>query len=119
MSFFARLGSDSDSDSSGSESEESILSGDEGEEQDKRIASKPAKNNKASAFLRSDAEDSDEDDSDSDDDDDDLSEGGSDVQRQVRIRSGKQMWCFGTRKERKADVTIVNGQQILEGCCLK
>ena len=90
MSFFARLGSDSDSDSSGSESEESILSGDEGEEQDKRIASKPAKNNKASAFLRSDAEDSDEDDSDSDDDDDDdLSEGGSDVQRQVSASRGE------------------------------
>lgn len=82
MSFFARLGSDTESDSSGSESEESILSGDEGEEQDKRIASKPK--NKASAFLRSDAEDSsDEEDSD-DDDDEELSEGGSDVQRQVR-----------------------------------
>lgn len=96
MSFFARLGSDSDSDSSGSESEESILSGDEGEEQDKRIASKP-KTNKASAFLRSDAEDSDEDDSDSDDDDDDDSEGGSDVQRQVRINDD---WNIGS-KERK------------------
>lgn len=81
MSFFARLGSDTESDS-GSESEESILSGDEGEEQDKRIASKP-KNNKASAFLRSDAEDDSDEDDDSDDDEDELSEGGSDVQRQV------------------------------------
>lgn len=86
MSFFARLGSDSDSDSSGSESEESILSGDEGEEQDKRIASKP-KNNKASMFLRSDAEESSEEEESDEDDDEELSEGGSDVQRQVRFSS--------------------------------
>lgn len=64
MSFFARLGSDSDSDSSGSDSEESILSGEEGERQDARIA-RPA--GRANQFLRSDDDDSDEDDSDDDD----------------------------------------------------
>ena len=70
MSFFARLGSDSDSDSSGSESEESILSGEEGEEQDARIA-RPT--GRASQFLRSDGDDSsDEDESDDDDSDDDA-----------------------------------------------
>ena len=57
MSFFARLGSDSDSDSSGSDSEESILSGEEGERQDARIA-RPA--GRANQFLRSDDDDSDE-----------------------------------------------------------
>jgi translation initiation factor 3 subunit C len=70
MSFFARLGSDSDSDSSGSESEESILSGEEGEEQDARIA-RPT--GRASQFLRSDGDDSsDEDESDDDDSDDEA-----------------------------------------------
>jgi translation initiation factor 3 subunit C len=70
MSFFARLGSDSDSDSSGSESEESILSGDEGAEQDARIA-RPT--GRASQFLRSDGDDSsDEDESDDDDSDDEA-----------------------------------------------
>lgn len=69
MSFFARLGSDSDSDSSGSESEESILSGEEGEEQDARIARPKGR---ASQFLRSDGDDSsDEDESEDDDDDSD------------------------------------------------
>jgi translation initiation factor 3 subunit C len=78
MSFFAKLGSGSDTDSdSGSESEESILSGDDGEIQDKKLA---PKSNKASMFLRSDDEDSDEDD-DEDEDDEDLSgESGDDRQ---------------------------------------
>ena len=70
MSFFARLGSGSDSDSSsGSDSEESILSGEEGEEQDARLA-KPT--GRASQFLRSDGDDSsDEEKSDDDDEDSD------------------------------------------------
>lgn len=72
MSFFAKLGSGSDTDSdSGSESDESILSGDEGLEQDRKLAAKTS--NKASMFLRSDDEDSDEE-SDDDDDDDDEDE---------------------------------------------
>ena len=82
MSFFARLGSDSDSDSSGSESEESILSGEEGEEQDARIA-RPT--GRASQFLRSDGDDSsDEDESDEDDSDDEA------PKKTVRL-SGMQM----------------------------
>jgi translation initiation factor 3 subunit C len=69
MSFFARLGSDSDSDS-GSESEESILSGDEGEKQDATFATTKPKG-KASQFLRSDGDDSsDEEESDEDESDD-------------------------------------------------
>ncbi|WVQ79460.1 eukaryotic translation initiation factor 3 subunit C [Cryptococcus sp. DSM 104549] len=60
MSFFARLqGSDSDS-SSGSDSEESILSGDEGLAQDKKLAAAGGKKGKASMFLNSDADSSDE-----------------------------------------------------------
>jgi hypothetical protein len=71
MSFFARLGSDSDSDS-GSESEESILSGDEGERQDAAFAGSKPKG-RASQFLRSDDDDSsDEEDSDEDDSDEDA-----------------------------------------------
>jgi translation initiation factor 3 subunit C len=69
MSFFARLGSDSDSDS-GSESEESILSGDEGERQDAAFAGSKPKG-RASQFLRSDGSDSSSEEEDSDDDDSD------------------------------------------------
>ncbi|WRT69433.1 eukaryotic translation initiation factor 3 subunit C [Kwoniella shivajii] len=68
MSFFAKLGSDDDSSSSsGSESEESILSGDEGLAQDQKLAEAKKSKNKASMFLRSDAEDSDEESSDEED----------------------------------------------------
>ncbi|WWC73444.1 eukaryotic translation initiation factor 3 subunit C [Kwoniella pini CBS 10737] len=75
MSFFKLGSDDSSSSSSGSDSEESILSGDEGLIQDKKLAqAKSSKSkNKASMFLRSDAEDSDEDDS-SDDDEEELSD---------------------------------------------
>jgi hypothetical protein len=75
MSFFARLGSDSESDSSGSDSEESILSGDEGEEQDQRMTKT---NDKANKFLMSDGDDSDED-SDDDEDSDAAPKGGKGV----------------------------------------
>lgn len=70
MSFFARLGSDSESDSSGSESEESILSGEEGEQQDARIA-RPT--GRASQFLKSDdSDESSSEEEESDDDDEDA-----------------------------------------------
>ena len=75
MSFFAKLGSGSDTDSSsGSDSEESILSGNEGIEQDRKLAAAKKPSGKASMFLRSDdesAESSDEDDSDMSDSEDD------------------------------------------------
>lgn len=92
MSFFARLGSDSDSDS-GSESEESILSGDEGEKQDATFASKPK--GKASQFLRSDGDDSsDEEESDEDDSDDE------DVKKPVR-RANWISWSTLTSRRAK------------------
>jgi translation initiation factor 3 subunit C len=70
MSFFAKLGSGSDTDSdSGSESEESILSGEEGLEQDRKLAAAQKPKNKASMFLKSDDE-SDEDSSEEEETDD-------------------------------------------------
>ncbi|WVR08286.1 eukaryotic translation initiation factor 3 subunit C [Kwoniella sp. DSM 27419] len=87
MSFFAKLGSDSDSSSSsGSDSEESILSGDEGLAQDQKLAAakKTKTKTKASMFLRSDASDSDDDDSESEDEDEDESDSDSDDERAAR-----------------------------------
>ncbi|EIW71751.1 hypothetical protein TREMEDRAFT_43048 [Tremella mesenterica DSM 1558] len=88
MSFFAKLGSSgSDTSDSGSDSEESIRSGSEGEEQDRKLAAakKEKKKHGASMFLKSDAEDSDDssdeeeeemsEDEDEDDDDDDDDRG--------------------------------------------
>jgi hypothetical protein len=100
MSFFAKLGSGSDTDSeSGSESEESILSGEEGEEQDRKLA---AKNNRASMFLRSDDEES-----ESEEEEEEMSEEESGDERAVRR--------FGSRwRSERADGTG-NGEQVLEG----
>ena len=88
MSFFAKLGSSgSDTDDSGSESEESILSGDEGQEQDLKLAQKKTKGDfKASMFEKGgDDDDSEEEEDESEEDEDedgDLS-GDSDEIRQV------------------------------------
>lgn len=83
MSFFAKLqGSDSES-SSGSDSEESILSGSEGERQDKKLAAqKKQQKSKASMFLNSDESESEEE--SSDEDEEEMSD--SDDERQVRCR---------------------------------
>jgi translation initiation factor 3 subunit C len=96
-SFFARLGSDSDTDSSGSDSEESILSGDEGEKQDQRLGDK--KKSKASQFLMSDGDDSDEDDSDEDDSDSGSEAKGGNV-------SGGGLWaCESNSYSRKRPIS--------------
>lgn len=84
MSFFTKHGSGSDTDSdSGSDSEESILSGDEGLEQDRKIAAAQKPKNKASMFLKSDDEGEDEssEEEESDDEDDSDEEGGKAVSR--------------------------------------
>ncbi|AFR95378.1 eukaryotic translation initiation factor 3 subunit C [Cryptococcus neoformans C23] len=80
MSFFAKLqGSDSES-SSGSDSEESILSGSEGERQDKKLAAqKKQQKSKASMFLNSDESESEEE--SSDEDEEEMSD--SDDERQA------------------------------------
>ncbi|WWC93074.1 eukaryotic translation initiation factor 3 subunit C [Kwoniella dendrophila CBS 6074] len=109
MSFFAKLGSDdSSSSSSGSDSEESILSGDEGLEQDKKLAAKTKTKNKASMFLRSDAEDSDEDDSDEDSDEDDDEEL-SDSEDERAARGNKFLMGADStdEEEEEEDKTVV------------
>lgn len=84
MSFFAKLqGSDSES-SSGSDSEESILSGSEGERQDKKLAAqKKQQKSKASMFLNSDESESEE---ESSDEEEEEMMSDSDDERQVRCR---------------------------------
>ncbi len=87
MSFFAKLGSSgSDTDDSGSESEESILSGDEGAEQDLALAQKKPKGKyHASMFDKGAGTDEDDEDEESeleDDDEEELSSD-SDADRQV------------------------------------
>lgn len=86
MSFFQKLGSGSDDSSdSGSDSEESILSGDEGEEQDQKLAA-GAKRSGKSALMRSDADsDEDEDDEDEGEEEDDSEDEG------VRISYSRYM----------------------------
>jgi hypothetical protein len=101
MSFFARLSDDSSSDS-GSESEESILSGDEGAQQDRALAQK----NK-NRFLRSDGSD----DSDSESEDEELSDD-SEANREVRSFWKSSLACF-TR------LTLVDScEQVLERGCV-
>ena len=140
MSFFAKLGSGSDTDSdSGSESEESILSGDEGLEQDRKLAAAQKPKNKASMFLKSDDE-SDEDSSEeeeSDSDEDSDEEGGKtvscvrcawgwDLVLPERVERGR--WRTITAKGRlgrsvmtsgRAPLTAEPCQPILEGRCVE
>ncbi|OCF43476.1 eukaryotic translation initiation factor 3 subunit C [Kwoniella heveanensis CBS 569] len=110
MSFFAKLGSDSDS-SSGSDSEESILSGDEGLAQDKKLAAQTQKKkggagNKASMFLRSDAEDSDEDSEDeSDEDEEEMSD--SEDERAARGNKFLMGASSDEESEEEEDKTVV------------
>ncbi|WVN86973.1 eukaryotic translation initiation factor 3 subunit C [Cryptococcus depauperatus CBS 7841] len=74
MSFFAKLqGSDSES---SSDSEESILSGSEGERQDQKLAQKKQKN-KASMFLNSDEDESEQ---SSDEEEEEMSDSGDERQ---------------------------------------
>jgi translation initiation factor 3 subunit C len=77
-SFFAKLGSSgSDTDESGSESEESILSGDEGQVQDLKLAQKKGKFD-ASMFEKGVGSEESDDDLDSDEEQDDDEEDLSD-----------------------------------------
>ncbi|WVQ66549.1 eukaryotic translation initiation factor 3 subunit C [Kwoniella botswanensis] len=107
MSFFAKLGSDSDSSSSsGSDSEESILSGDEGLAQDRKLAEAKKTKNKASMFLRSDAEDSDEEsEEDSDEDEEELSD--SEDERAARGNKFLMGADSTDEEEEEEDKTIV------------
>lgn len=89
MSFFAKLGSDSDSDSESSASEESILSGDEGDAQDLKLAK-----GQKGMFERDSDDESEEEDSDEDSDDDEGAD--SDAGRKVSLIVG--MACLGSRK---------------------
>ncbi|WWC65606.1 eukaryotic translation initiation factor 3 subunit C [Kwoniella dejecticola CBS 10117] len=107
MSFFAKLGSDDSSSSSGSDSEESILSGDEGLEQDKKLAQAKAKSNKnkASMFLRSDAEDSDEESSDESEEEEELSD--SEDERAARGNKFLMGADSTDEEEEEEDKTVV------------
>ncbi|WVQ96216.1 eukaryotic translation initiation factor 3 subunit C [Kwoniella sp. CBS 9459] len=105
MSFFAKLGSDSDS-SSGSDSEESILSGDEGLAQDKKLAAQTQKKKGgASMFLRSDAEDSDEDSEDESEDEEEMSD--SEDERAARGNKFLMGASSGEETEEEEDKTVV------------
>lgn len=82
MSFFAKLGSGSESDSdSGDESEESILSGDEGDAQDLKLAK-----GQKGMFERDSDDESEEEDSDEDSDEDEGAD--SDAGRKVSLIVG-------------------------------
>ncbi|ORX37992.1 eukaryotic translation initiation factor 3 subunit 8 N-terminus-domain-containing protein [Kockovaella imperatae] len=109
MSFFAKLGS-SGSDTDSSSDEEEILSGSEGEEQDEKLkASSKKTNNKASMFLRSDAEDSsDEDDSDEDsDEDEDMSDESGDGRQRLANRFLRGAVSSDEDEEDEEDRTVV------------
>jgi translation initiation factor 3 subunit C len=95
MSFFAKLGSGSDTDSdSGSESEESILSGDEGLEQDRKLAATAKKGKpNASMFLKSD-DDSDEESSDEDESEDEDETDSDDEEGGRAVRSSGSPCCI-------------------------
>ena len=86
MSFFAKLGSSgSESSDSGSDSEESILSGDEGQEQDAKLAQKKNKGGYNARMFEKGGSDEDE---SEESDEDEMSEGSA-ADRQVRKEGGK------------------------------